>query len=83
MKVLKFEDFVQVTSLNPISRMHNEYKRTFKLLGKYVREIPAYKTIPTQVHRSVKNRYDSSTYKSIAIENYLKLNNGQWPEIEE
>lgn len=82
-KGLKFEEFVQVTSLNPISKTHNEYKRIFKLLGKYVREIPDYRTIPTQVHRSVKNRYDSGTYKSIAIENYLKLNNGQWPEIEE
>jgi uncharacterized protein (DUF2235 family) len=82
-KGLKFEKFVEVRSLNPTSKMHNEYKRTFKLLGKYVREIPNYNNIPTQVHKSVKDRYDSSTYKSIAIDNYLKLNDGQWPEIEE
>lgn len=82
-KGLKFEEFVKVTNLNPESEMHNEYKRIFKLLGKYERVIPDYNTIPTQVHRSVKNRYDSGTYTSPTIENYLELNNGEWPEIEE
>jgi uncharacterized protein (DUF2235 family) len=80
---LKFESFVEVVNLNPISKKHNEYKRTFKLLGKYERIIPDHTKTPTQVHHSVKLRYEGSSYKSRPIENYLKENNGQWPEIVE
>lgn len=80
---LKFEAFVKVTDLNHNSKKHNEYKRTFRLLGKYVREIPNENKIPTKVHSSVKKRYESTTYKSAPIENYLKRSNGTWPELEE
>jgi hypothetical protein len=52
-------------------------------LGRYDREIPEYGKVPTEVHSSVKNRYDDSTYKSTPIENYLKLNAGEWPPIVE
>jgi len=81
-KGLRFEPFVKVFNLNSNSKKHNEYKRTFKLLGKYVREIPDNEIIPTFVHNSVKKRYETSTYKSTVIENYLKDSGGQWPEIE-
>jgi hypothetical protein len=80
---LEFDSFLKVTDLNPNSKKHNEYKRTFKLLGRYDREIPEYGKVPTEVHSSVKNRYDDSTYKSTPIENYLKLNAGKWPPIVE
>ena len=80
---LEFDSFLKVTDLNPNSKKHNEYKRTFKLLGRYDREIPEYGKVPTEVHSSVKNRYDDSTYKSTPIENYLKLNGGEWPPIVE
>lgn len=83
LKGLKFDPFIQVVNLNPESELHTEYKRMFKLLGKYVREIPDYSTIPTEVHISVKDRYKSGNYKSQTIENYLKLNNEIWPKIEE
>ena len=80
---LAFEPFIKVSDLNHNAKKHNEYKRKYKLLGKYIREIPPYAKIPTQVHHTVKLRCNEGSYKSIPIENYLKSNDGRWPEIEE
>ena len=78
---LECEDFVHVDNLNHNSKKHESYRRTFKILGKYIRKIPDNDKIATQVHISVKKRYEETSYKSKPIENYLKNNNGQWPDI--
>ncbi len=79
---LTFEAYFKVSNLNANSKAHSEYKRMFKLLGKYERIIPDLNKIPTKVHRSVKKRYETSSYASATIEAYLRKNGGVWPQIE-
>lgn len=79
---LVFEEFLIPKKLNPIAKQHDEYKGMMRFLGRYIREIPNPKTLPTLVHSSVKKRYESSSYKSAPIENYLKKHK-KWPDIEE
>lgn len=80
---LAFENYIKVpkTKLNPNSKSHNEYKRMFKLLGKYERVIPNPKEIPTLIHSSVVDRYKKTKYASKPIEEFIR-NHGVWPEIE-
>ena len=80
-KGLNFDEFLNVNNLNFEAKQHNEYKGKFKLLGKYIREIPKLEEIPTSVHISVKQRYENSDYKSIPIEKYIEKY-GDWPNIE-
>lgn len=77
---LQFESYLKSVRLNPKATKHNEFKGKYKLLGKYQRTIPDPDKIPTQVHRSVKKRYEETNYTSKAIENYVKKY-GEWPEI--
>lgn len=79
---LAFETYIQVANLNVNSKAHNEHKRMYKLLGKYERIIPDPKKIPTSVHRSVKKRYETSSYASATIEAFIRKSGGKWPEIE-
>ena len=81
-KGLSFEDFLFVAELNPTATQHDEYKGLMRFLGKYTREIPDLKRIPTLVHSSVTKRYDNSNYKSIPIEKFIKEYN-EWPPIED
>ncbi len=79
---LEFEKYLTNVKLNPLAKQHNEYRGKYKLLGRYIREIPQKENIPTKIHISVQQRYEQSSYKSKSIENYLKKNGGVWPEIE-
>ena len=51
-----------------------------RFLGKYTRKIPNPSLIPTQVHSSLKERYDKSDYTTPPIENFIK-EHGKWPDI--
>ena len=75
---LMFHDTLPKT-LQHSADQHNEYKGKYKLLGRLIREIPAPETIPTCVHGSVKNRYESG-YRSESIEAFIKRY-GKWPPL--
>lgn len=76
---LVFEDYMHSINLNPLASQHNEYKGKYRLLGKRLREIPAPDKTPTQIHSSVKKRYENG-YKSKPIEAYI-AKYGRWPDI--
>lgn len=78
---LEFEPYISNINLNPLASQHNEYKWHYLALGKKRRVIPNPTEIETFVHKSVKDRYEQSDYKSKTIENYVKKY-GKWPEIE-
>ncbi len=78
---LKFDDTIDLGTLDANAEKHNELTGIAKLRGKHIRKIPS--DIPTKVHKSVKERYAGSNYKSTPIQRYLRANGGQWPEIEE
>jgi len=77
---LAFEDFIQNVNLNPLASQHNEYKGKYRLLGKHQRAIPDFAKIPTQVHASVKTRYEGMAYRSKAIDDYIEKH-GDWPPL--
>lgn len=79
---LRFDGYLRSRPLNHNSKQHNEYKRMFKLLGAYERQIPDLNKIPTLVHSSVKKRYETSKYASRPLEAYFKKSKGKWPPIE-
>ena len=80
-KGLIFEDYMDDVEIKPLAKQHNEYKGKYRLLGKHYRKIPDFKKIPTQVHSSVKQRYEGGSCKSEAIETYLAENDNVWPPI--
>ncbi len=80
-KGLSFDKFLRPSKLNPKATQHDEYKGFMRFLGKYKREIPSQKSIPTSVHKSVKDRYKKSGYKSNPIEKYIKKYK-KWPPLE-
>jgi len=78
---LAFEAYLSDVKINHLASQHNEYKWHYLALGKKQREIPDFNSIPTYVHKSVKQRYDHMDYRSDTIDNYIEQNN-EWPPIE-
>ncbi len=82
-KGLVFDDDFGTMPLNPLAKIHKSYSKMWKILGMSKRTIPKQTEIKTKVHRSVYIRYEQSDYRNDALDNYLKENNGTWPEIVE
>lgn len=63
--------------LDPLAPAHKSHKRFWRALGRAQRSVPA----TAVMHQSVRQRYETGSYRSASLRDWLKSRSGDWGSL--